>query len=352
MCIRQVAQPMTTTTDFAKHLSRFLSEYLPHERNVSSNTISSYRDSFLQFIDYMKNEKGVSVERLGLKHLTRNHVLEFLKWILEVRKCSPATRNYRLVAIHSFCSYLQYAVIDMMEQWQKILIIKAMRTEGTTLNYLTVEGVRLLLAQPDTTTRNGRRHLAILSLMYDTGARVQEIADLTVDSVRIDYEPYTIRLYGKGRKARIVPLVKEQTKILREYMKENHLDDRSKVSSPLFFNNRHEKLTREGIAYILTTYANLARKESPDLIPERLSCHSIRHSRAMHLLQAGVNLVYIRDLLGHVSIQTTDIYARADSKAKREALEKAYAELVPNSESNREWEKSKNLRDWLRELGR
>lgn len=343
---------MTTTTDFAKHLSRFLSEYLPHERNVSSNTISSYRDSFLQFIDYMKNEKGVSVERLGLKHLTRNHVLEFLKWILEVRKCSPATRNYRLAAIHSFCSYLQYAVIDMMEQWQKILIIKAMRTEGTTLNYLTVEGVRLLLAQPDTTTRNGRRHLAILSLMYDTGARVQEIADLTVDSVRIDYEPYTIRLYGKGRKARIVPLVKEQTKILREYMKENHLDDRSKVSSPLFFNNRHEKLTREGIAYILTTYANLARKESPDLIPERLSCHSIRHSRAMHLLQAGVNLVYIRDLLGHVSIQTTDIYARADSKAKREALEKAYAELVPNSESNREWEKSKNLRDWLRELGR
>lgn len=343
---------MTTTTDFARHLSRFLSEYLPHERNVSSNTISSYRDSFLQFIDYMKNEKGVSVERLGLKHLTRNHVLEFLKWILEVRKCSPATRNYRLAAIHSFCSYLQYAVIDMMEQWQKILIIKAMRTEGTTLNYLTVEGVRLLLAQPDTTTRNGRRHLAILSLMYDTGARVQEIADLTVDSVRIDYEPYTIRLYGKGRKARIVPLVKEQTKILREYMEENHLDDISKVSSPLFFNNRHEKLTREGIAYILTTYANLARKESPDLIPERLSCHSIRHSRAMHLLQAGVNLVYIRDLLGHVSIQTTDIYARADSKAKREALEKAYAELVPNSESNREWEKSKNLRDWLRELGR
>lgn len=343
---------MTTTTDFARHLSRFLSEYLPHERNVSSNTISSYRDSFLQFIDYMKNEKGVSVERLGLKHLMRNHVLEFLKWILEVRKCSPATRNYRLAAIHSFCSHLQYAVIDMMEQWQKILIIKAMRTEGTTLNYLTVEGVRLLLAQPDTTTRNGRRHLAILSLMYDTGARVQEIADLTVDSVRIDYEPYTIRLYGKGRKARIVPLVKEQTKILREYMEENHLDDISKVSSPLFFNNRHEKLTREGIAYILTTYANLARKEFPDLIPERLSCHSIRHSRAMHLLQAGVNLVYIRDLLGHVSIQTTDIYARADSKAKREALEKAYAELVPNSESNREWEKSKNLRDWLRELRR
>ena len=343
---------MTTTTDFARHLSRFLSEYLPHERNVSPNTIASYRDAFLQFIDYMKNEKGISLDRLGLKHLTRDQVLGYLKWILEVRKCSPATRNYRLAAIHSFCQYLQYAVIDMLEQWQKILTIKAVRTEGTTPNYLSAEGIKLLLAQPDTTTRNGRRHLAILSLMYDTGARVQEIADLTVDSVRISHEPYTIRLYGKGRKARIVPLVKEQVRILRDYMEEHHLDDSSKVSSPLFFNNRHEKLTREGIAYILATYAGLARKEAPDLIPERISCHSLRHSRAMHLLQAGVNLVYIRDLLGHVSIQTTDIYARADSKAKREALEKAYTDLVPNRDSDRDWEKSKDLRDWLRNLGK
>ena len=113
-----------------------------------------------------------------------------------------------------------------------------------------------------------------------------------------------------------------------------------------------EKLTRKGIAYILNTYAGMARMVSPELIPERISCHSLRHSRAMHLLQAGVNLVYIRDLLGHVSIQTTDIYARADSKAKREALEKAYADLVPNRDSDRDWEKSKDLRDWLRELGR
>ena len=134
-------------------------------------------------------------------------------------------------------------------------------------------------------------------------------------------------------------------------MEEYHLDDNCKGSSPLFFNNRHEKLTREGIAYILATYANLARKEAPDLIPAKISCHSLRHSKAMHLLQAGVNLVYIRDLLGHVSIQTTDIYARADSKAKREALEKAYADLVPNRTSDREWEKSKDLRDWLRNLG-
>lgn len=343
---------MTTTTDFARHLSRFLSEYLPHERNVSPNTIASYRDAFVQYIDFMKTEKNVALDRLALKHLTRANVTGFLKWLLEKRECSPATRNYRLAAIHSLCQYLQYAVIDMMEEWQMILTIKAMKTEAKALCYLTPEGVKLLLEQPDTSTWMGRRHLAILSLMYDTGARVQEIADLTVDCVRIDYEPYTIRLFGKGRKSRIVPLVREQTDILRSYMEENRLNDSSKSASPLFFNSRHEKMTREGISYILATYADMARKISPELIPERLSCHSMRHSRAMHLLQAGVNLVYIRDILGHVSIQTTDIYARADSKAKREALEKAYTDMTPNKNSECTWERNKDLREWLKGLQR
>lgn len=341
---------MTTTTDFAKHLSRFLSEYLPHERNVSPNTIASYRDAFVQYIDYMKVVKGIALDRLFLKNLTRSNVTDYLKWLLEERKCSPATRNYRLAAIHSFCWYLQYTVIDRMEEWQKILSIKAMKTEGTTLNYLTVEGIKLLLAQPDTTNWRGRRNLALLSLMYDTGARVSEMAGLTVDCVRIRHEPYTIRLFGKGRKARIVPLVKEQVEILRQYMEENHLNDSNKAATPLFYNNRYEKLTREGITYILSTYTEIARRISPELIPEQISCHSLRHSRAMHLLQSGVNLVYIRDILGHVSIQTTDIYARADSKAKREALEKAYTDLTPNQASDRAWERSKDLRDWLKGL--
>lgn len=343
---------MTTTTDFAKHLSRFLSEYLPHERNVSPNTIASYKDAFIQFIDFMKETKGIPVERLQLKQLTRGNVSAYLRWLLEERECSPATRNYRLAAIHSFCKYLQYEVIEMIEEWQKILSINAMKSEGKSLNYLTTEGIKLILSQPDTSTWRGRRNLALLSLMYDTGARVSEIAGLTVDSVRIRSEPYTIRLFGKGRKARIVPLVKEQVTILRNYMEENRLDDSNRSSSPLFYNDRNEKLTREGISYILKIYVDMARKVNPELIPDKISCHSIRHSKAMHLLQAGVNLVYIRDLLGHVSTQTTDVYARADSKAKREALEKAYTNLTPEKSSEKVWERNQNLRDWLKGLGK
>lgn len=141
---------------------------------------------------------------------------------------------------------------------------------------------------------------------------------------------------------------KEQVNYLRLYMEENHLDNSNMFGTPLFFNNKHEKLTREGVAYVLKAYADMTRKVNPSLIPDRLSCHSIRHSKAMHLLQSGVHLVYIRDILGHVSIQTTDIYARADSKAKREALEKAYVDLNPEVESDRAWEHDENLWEWLK----
>lgn len=128
----------------------------------------------------------------------------------------------------------------------------------------------------------------------------QEIADLTVDCVRIDTTPYTIRLTGKERKTRIVPLAEAQVDILRNYMEENNLKDPNMMKKPLFFNGRHEKLTREGITYILKIYADMTNKQQPEIIPKKISCHSIRHSKAMHLLQAGVNLVYIRDILGHV----------------------------------------------------
>lgn len=341
---------MKTTTDFAIQLSKFLSEYLPHERNVSPNTIYSYKEAFIQYIDFMQEIKGIGVNKITLVFFSKDNIIEFLNWLKEARKCSPATQNYRLAAFHSFVKYLQYHLIERMAEWQEILSIRFRQTERKALSYLSVEGIKLVLKQPDVNTMQGRRHLAMLALMYDTGARVQELADLIVDSVRIFNEPYTIKLFGKGRKARVVPLVTEQVILLREYMQEHSLFDNNKVDHPLFFNSRNEKLTRVGITYILKKYSEMARKESPELIPANLSCHSLRHSRAMHLLQAGVNIVYLRDILGHVSIQTTDIYARADSKAKREALEKAYTPLTPNIDKDREWERQKGLRDWLKSL--
>jgi len=341
---------MNTGTDFAKHLSKFLSEYLPYERNMSPNTVASYRDTFVQYINYMKDIQNIKVERLTLDMITRQRVLDFLSWVQKERCCGIATRNHRLAAIHSFISYLQYEEIHHLDEWQKVLSIKAMKDEKKSISYLTTDGIKLLLEQPDCMTGNGRRNLALLALMYDTGARVQEMIDLTPESLKIESKPYTIRLFGKGRKSRVVPLMEEQIVILKRYMEENHLFENHKQKHPLFFNSRKEKLTRAGVTYILKTYAGMARQVSPESIADPISCHSLRHSKAMHLLQSGVNIVYIRDLLGHTSTQTTDIYARADSKQKREALEKAYLDLVPEKAKKCEWEKNQGLLDWLKGL--
>lgn len=339
-----------TETDFANRLSSFMSVYLPHDRNVSKHTLASYKVAFIDFIIFMEKQKSVSVNRIMLKHVNRENILDYLRWIEVEKSISLATRNYRLAAVKSFCRFLMYKDIDRMAQWQNIMSIPKAKTEKKALEYLTTEGIKLLLEQPDQLTSMGRRHLALLALMYDTAARVQEMADLIVGSLRIQSEPYTIKIVGKGNKARIVPLSKEQVSLIKQYMSENQ---KSLVShtSPLFQNSRGEKLTREGIAYILKRYADMARHLNPELIPQRISPHCIRHSRAMHLLHKGaMHIVDLRDFLGHASIVTTGVYARADSKAKREALEKAY-KGVTSKMSEREWENDKNLLTWLKQLG-
>lgn len=332
-------------TDFSKYLTDYLTRYLSHERGCSSNTITAYRDTFVLFINFMNQVKKIKVEKLYMKSITKASVVEFLDWLQSERKCSDTTRNLRLAALHSFLKYVQYQNPDNLYEYQDIMSIKVKKARQKPINYLTVDGIRLLLEQPDITTKKGRRDLALISLMYDTGARVQEMIDLTPSVIHLD-KPYTIQITGKGNKTRIVPLLDEQVRILRNYLTEFDLLRPQTKSYPLFVNSRYEKLTRAGVTHILLKYAEKARNTDPKLIPEKLSCHCIRSSKAMHLLQAGVNLVYIRDILGHVSVQTTEIYARADSKMKREAIEKAYVNVAPKEEPF--WEKNKNLLSWLK----
>ena len=334
-------------TDFSKYLTGFLTNYLPHERGAGRNTISSYRDTFVLFIRFMEQNKNIKIRKLAIKDIQKQTVVEFLDWLQSERKNSNTTRNLRLAAIHSFFNYIQYFAPDNLYECQGILSVKIKKKDKKAINYLTLDGIRLLLEQPDRTTFKGRRDLALLSLMYDTGARVQEVIDLSPSALHLD-KPTTIRVKGKGNKTRIIPLLEAQVNILKSYLSENNLTLPFAGSYPLFFNNRKEKLTRAGVTYILLKYANMARKDAHSLIPDKISYHVIRHSKAMHLLQAGVNLIYIRDILGHVSVETTEIYARADSKQKREAIEKAYVDVVNNEEPA--WQNNKNLLDWLMSL--
>jgi len=326
-------------TNFSKYLTAFLGKYLAHERGASPHTITAYRDTFVAFISFMELRK-IKVQKLTLELITKEKVVEFLDWLEQERKCSIATRNARLAAIHSFFSYVQHQHPEILYEVQQILSIRLKKCQKASMNYLSIDGIRLLLQQPDTTTMRGRRDLTLLSLMYDTGCR-----DLTPNMVRLD-KPSTIRLTGKGNKTRIVPMLEDQVKLLKNYMQDHKLLETFAGMYPLFYNNRREKLTRAGVNHILLKYAARARLKDSKLIPEKISCHSLRHSKAMHLLEAGVNLVYIRDILGHVSIQTTEIYARADSRKKREAIEKAYVDVAPTAIPA--WLASNNLLDWLK----
>jgi len=336
-------QPMKTT-DFAKYLTEFLASYLPGEKGASKNTISSYKDTFVLFLRYFREEFHIPAEKLMLKHIDKDAVTGFLNWF-EHRGCSAASRNVRLAALHSFFRYLQYRSPADIYQWQNILSIPVKKTDKPSINYLTVEGIRLILAEPDLTTRRGRRDLAMLALMYDSGCRVQELIDLNPSMVRLE-NPCTVKLIGKGNKARIVPLLENQIKHLRIYMQENRLLEPYANVYPLFSNSRREKLTRAGVNYILKKNANRASTKNPSLVPEKISCHCLRHSLAMHLLQAGVNLIYIRDILGHESVQVTEIYARTDSKLKREAIERAYTDTTPETVPS--WLVNDDLLAWLK----
>ena len=332
-------------TDFSKSISDFLIKHLPAERGLSHNTIASYKITFILLITFMEKQKKITVQKLMLKDLNKACIIQFLDWLQTERKCSDSTRNVRLAGLHSFFNYLQYEAPEYLNEWQSILSIRVKKAKKETINYITVDGLRLLLHQPDQSAKKGLRDLVMLALMYDSGARVQEIIDLTPSSVRLN-KPYTIKLTGKGNKSRIVPLMEQEVVHLKWYMTKNKLHEQQANLYPLFYNSRKEKLTRAGVSHILNHYATMARNKNASLIPDKISCHSLRHSKAMHLLQAGVNLVYIRDILGHVSVQTTEIYARVDSQQKREAIEKAYVGVVKKEQSA--WIENGDLLDWLK----
>jgi integrase/recombinase XerD len=336
-------------TNFAYYLTNFLSKYLPGIAGLSHNTIMSYRDTFSLFLDFCSKYKKIKPEKLSLDNLDRKLVEEYLEWLEETRNCTASTRNVRLAAFHSFCRYLQRELPDYIHPAQQIISIPIKRTKKISVEYITLDAMRFLLEKPSKITKAGRRDSVLLSLLYDSGARVQELADLKVSDIRLE-SPATAKLSGKGNKKRIVPLMKPMSALLSQYLQENDLTESYTFEYPLFCNRSKQKLTRAGISYIVKKYADKAMKAAPELFPDKLSPHCFRHSKAMHLLQSGVNLIYIRDFLGHVDIQTTEVYARIDGEMKRKALEKGNNGVV--SDKMPEWQNNAELMNWLKNLGK
>jgi site-specific recombinase XerD len=261
-------------TDFALSLRRFLTDHMAGLRGCSPNTISSYRDTFKLLICYLRDERSIPPERLTLELIDVAAITAFLTWLRAERHNSPSTCNQRLAAISSFFAWLQSQDPARMACCQDILQIPSSKHDQPAIAHLTVQQTRLLLALPDRSTRQGRRDATLLATLYDTAARVQEIADLSVRDIRLE-DPAIVALTGKGRKTRHVPIDTNTTALLAAYLTERRLRDTGRDGHPVFYNQHRQKLSRGGIAWILRKYQ--ARATDQALAGAQLSAHVLRH---------------------------------------------------------------------------
>jgi len=335
-------------TDFAQYITGFLSRYLPGQRNLSKNTISSYRDAFKLFLVYCESEEKLKIKKITIDDITPKLMMRYLAWLEGVRRCGIATRNQRLAAFKSFFHYVVAVDPKHLLLCQQILGLPMKKSPRPTMSFFSPEGLHRLLRQPNTATKKGRRDHAMLVLLYDTAARVQEIIDLAVRDIRLQ-QPATVVLHGKGRKTRVIPIGVKTASIMEKYLKERgHIGATEALDFPVFTNSRNCKLTRAGVAHILAKHVKSMSSKDGNLVPKSVSPHCLRHSKAVHLLRSGVPLIYIRDFLGHASVKTTEIYAKVDAEQTRKALEGAYE--VPSQEDIPAWENDKSLMSWLSEL--
>lgn len=333
---------MKKPTDFTKLMTTYLSSYLPLQRNVSKNTISSYCDTFRLLLTFLRDEKAMSIERLRIRDFSQGLIREYLVWLEQDRHCGISTRNQRLAALRAFFKYVEVENPEHMLLCQKIINIPYMKQEKTAVQYLSTEEMASILKQPDQFSSIGRRDLCLLSLLYDTGARISEILSLKARDVHLS-NPAKVILYGKGRKLREVPLLPNTVLHLQQYVTEHGLSAPERLDRTFFVNRQGNPLTRSGATYILSKYVQMAELDT------HVSPHVLRHTKAMHLLEAGINIFYIKDFLGHEDISTTEVYAKASIETQRRALEKHSLVLPPATPS---WVTDTDTLEWLKALGK
>jgi len=337
------------TTDFALYLNKYFTVYLPSVNGSTPMTIDSYRYTFILYLTFMEEEKRISADKVKISDLNYSSVSYFLGWLQDKRSNGISTRNQRQAAINSFIKYLMYEFPEYLNEYQHILGIPVKKAPQKEISYLKTDGVKLFLNQVDTRTTNGLRDYVMLTLLYTSGIRVSELINIRVKDMSL-HEPYTLLVHGKGQKSRYVPLMKNIIPILQKYLIQMGYDKDSKLNEWLFKNHMKEQFARQGINYIVKKYTIKSRKVDQTLVPADFSPHKMRHTTAMGLVDSGVDIIYIRDLLGHVSVKTTEIYAKADVAKKRKAIEAASKDIVPEEKS--QWDNNITLKDWLKNFNR
>ena len=333
------------TSTLALALKGFLLDYVPRQRALSPHTLQSYRDSLKLLLQFAAGEKG-DASQLVLEQLSVEKVTAFLQGLETGRHNRASTRNVRLSAIHSFFRYVASQYPEHLEQAQRILSIPFKRTGSREIAHLDFEEIQAVIKAVDADAGNGCRDLALLSLMFNTGARVSEIVGLQTGDLRLT-APGTVLLRGKGSKERTCPIWPETAGLLQRLLVKNNVPPSQ--SAPVFLNDRGARLTRFGARLILNKYVEKAALRRSSLKRKRLHPHSMRHSTALHLLRSGVDLSTIAHLLGHASVNTTNKYISIDLEAKREALAKAKP-LLKGKHPSGKWRHDPDLIAWLKAL--
>jgi integrase/recombinase XerD len=324
----------------------FFTDYRPKIRGSSPHTVLSYRDSIKLCLRFVAQQKSISVSELEIEDMGVEKIIAFLDHLEENRHNQIGTRNSRLVAVHSFFRYVAGTYHEALDQCQRVLNIPFKRRASRTVEYLEYEEITALISSVDRSTQDGRRDYALFSLMFNTGVRVQELIDLKANDLQLS-KPFTVRIFGKGRKERICPIWPETAHLLRQFLEERGIDAREPVS--VFKNHAGNPITRFGIRYLLAKHLDNAASICPSTGKKRLHPQSIRHSTAVHLVKSGVDLSTIANWLGHSSVNTTNKYATMDLEMKRQAIEKAKP-LTDTTPAQGEWKQNRDLLAWLESL--
>jgi integrase/recombinase XerD len=331
---------MRDTTLLGPWVRRFLLEHLIGERNLARNTQQSYRDTLCQLIPFASGRVHKPVDRLAMTDVSAEIVRDFLSDIEVCRGCSVATRNQRLAAIHALARFVGEHSPEHIQWCTQLRCIPYKKTTRALVPYLDKPEMDALLACPDRRTSQGRRDYALLLFLYNAGARADEAAHLTIGNV--DAISSSVSVLGKGRKQRQCPLWPDTVRELCNLAGQRPSQER------VFLNRCGQPLTRFGIHAVVERYAVKARANMPSLASKRVSPHSIRHSTATHLLRSGVDINTVRAWLGHVSIDTTNVYAEVDLEMKANAL--ARLTIPSDRKANRRWAKDPALMAFLRSL--